>query len=102
MVDMVAYYWKQVPQTALNISDALSVFGQPAREVPEALGFELLVVHNDAAMLSEGFAQRRDKGPTRIATVCSQKFQVFRCCPRLFLHVQRPLKRQVIVRRHTR
>src|SRR5690242_18839295 len=101
MVDMVAYYWKQVPQTALYIPDALSVFGQPAGKFPEALRFELLVVHNDAALLPESFAERRYKGPTRIAAVSSQKFQMFRCCPRLFLHVDRPLKRKVVVRVHT-
>lgn len=73
---MVPHHREQVPQAALNVPDALDVFGQPTSKFPEALRLELLVVHNYASALIQGVRQRGDESTTWIASVHRQKLTV--------------------------
>src|ERR1700677_3085835 len=101
MVDVFAYYWKQIPQTTLNISDALSIFREPTRNFPEPLRLELLVIDNNASMISKSLAERRYKRRAGITFIHCQKFEMLRGCSKLRLKVHGKLKRNVIVRMHS-
>ena len=66
----------------------------------EPLRFELLVVHDDAAAITERIAQRRDERRARIARVGRQEFEMLGRCARLPLHMHAPLERNLIVGTH--
>src|ERR1019366_208881 len=101
MIDVMAYDGEQIPQTALNIPDALSVFGTPPRQFPKTLRLELLVKHDDAPMLPQSLAERRNERRARVTVVHCQKFEVAGGCSGLLLNVHRELKRNLIVRMHS-
>src|SRR5580704_8717883 len=101
MVDVVAYHWKQVPQTALNISNALSVFGQPASKFPKTLRLELLVVHDDGPTLTQSFTERRDEGRAGIIVIHCEKFEMVGGGSGLLLNVHGELKWNVIIGMHS-
>jgi hypothetical protein len=63
---------------------------------------KLLVVHDDAAAIPEGIAQRRDERRARVARVSRQEFQMLGRCAWLPLHMHAPLKWNVIVGTHPR
>ena len=57
-------------------------------------------LHDDAAAITEGIAQRRDESRARIALVGRQEFEMLGRCAGLPLHVYAPLERNLIVRTH--
>ncbi len=56
MVDVIADNWQQIPEPPLNLVNAPRELRQPLGKVGEPLGFELLVVHHDAATITNGIA----------------------------------------------
>src|SRR5207248_356755 len=83
-----------------NNSNSFSVLGHPARKLPQALRFELSVVHEDAAAVSQSLAERTNERSPGITVIRCQELEMLRCCSGLLLHMNRPLKREVIVRMH--
>ena len=69
MVHVIANEWQQVPKSALNLVDPPGDLRQPRGKVGEPLRFKLLVVHDNAAMITERIAQRQDERRAGIARV---------------------------------
>src|SRR5215472_3310197 len=102
MVNVVTDDWQQVPEPPLDFLDPAGELRQPRGKIGEALGFELLVVHDDVAAVAEGIAQRRDECKTGIIGVGCQEFEMLGSGARPPLHMNTPLKWKVIVWPHAR
>ena len=98
---MVSNDWQQIPETALYPLDLLREFRQPCRKFREPLRFERSV-DNDATAFPECITQRSDELASGIVAVGRQEFVVFGFDTGVSLHVDRPLKRQLIEWTHSR
>src|ERR1035438_4828549 len=101
MVDVAADHRKQVPQATLDFLDASCELGQPSRKLRKPLRLEG-AVHQDASALAKDGAQRSDELAPGIAVVGGQEFVVLGFRSKFPQHVNRPLKRNLVVGTHAR